>query len=346
MKISPFREPWSRIIGIPLLGLGLGLIYNRPPSPISHVLISVLVTGVIWHGDYTLMMALRKRLPGVADTWKRIALSLLALATYNVCVDGLICSVLVKYHLQNNEYLAQNFWARTGMNMGIAVFIGTIYEAGYFFTQWRRQVVEIEAVKGQQVRSELSALKNQISPHFLFNSLNTLVTLIHEDPAQAARFTQKLSDVYRYILQHKEKEVVDLSTELEFTEAYNFLMKLRFEKSLDIRLNVDARFHHLQVVPLTLQMLVENAVKHNVASIAQPLRVDIYVENGRSVIVRNTLARKQSVEGSTYTGLANIKQRYAFLSDRAVDVIETREHFLVALPLFELAGRNEPIPAR
>ncbi len=335
------REPWPRIIGIPLLGLAFGLIYNHPPNHPGHILVSVLMTGLIWQGDFMLIMALRKRLPGVADTWKRIHFSVAALAAYNILMDVVVCGLLVKYGLQNNEYLAHNFWARTGMNMGIALFIATIYEAGYFFSQWKKQVVETEAIKNQQMRSELSVLKNQISPHFLFNSLNTLVTLIHEDPTVAARFTQKLSDVYRYILQHKDKEVVDLGTELEFTEAYNFLMKMRFEQSLDIRVNVDPVYHRMLVAPLTLQMLVENAVKHNVVSLAQPLRVDIYVENGRSLIVRNNLQGKQAVEGSTHTGLNNIKQRYAYLSDRPVDVIGTREHFLVALPLLELADQRE-----
>jgi len=341
----PLREPWPRIIGIPLLGTLLGLIYNDPPYQVWRFLLSIAITGVIWMGDYAIIMAMRRRLPEASHTWKRVLLSITLVGGYNMLVDTTLCELLIRFKLQNNEYLANAFWVRTAMNMGIAFFVGTLYEAGYFFGQWKKQLMETEQVKSQHLRSELSVLKNQISPHFLFNSLNTLVTLIHEDAQQAARFTQKLSDVYRYILQHKDKEVVDLRTELEFTEAYNYLMKMRFEQSIDIRLNVDEGPRSLLIAPLTLQMLVENAVKHNVASIASPLRVDIYVENGRSLIVRNTLRRKQTVEGSTGTGLANIKLRYAYLSDREVDVIETREHFLVALPLLEMAAHPETVRA-
>jgi LytS/YehU family sensor histidine kinase len=217
--------------------------------------------------------------------------------------------------------------------------VGTLYESGYLFYKWRAQAIEIEALKTRQLRTELDVLKNQVSPHFLFNSLNTLVTLIHEDPHQAERFTKDLSAVYRYILQHKEKEVVDLGTELDFTEAYIHLMKVRFEESLRITVNVAPEHRALLVAPLTLQLLLENALKHNVASLAHPLTVDIHVEEGRTLVVRNNLRQRQGTVDGTGTGLTNVKQRYAILSDRPVDVIETREHFLVALPLMELAAQ-------
>jgi len=202
---------------------------------------------------------------------------------------------------------------------------------------WKHQAIEAEALKSRQLRTELDMLKNQVSPHFLFNSLNTLVALIHEDADQAARFTKDLSHVYRYILQHKDKEVVDLGTELDFTQAYIALMKVRFTDSLHIHVNVADEHRRALIAPLTLQLLLENALKHNVASIAKPLQVHIHVESGRTLVVRNSLHRKQGIVEGTGTGLSNVKQRYAYLSERQVDVIETREHFLVALPLMQLA---------
>lgn len=339
-----FREPWPRIIGIPLVAVLLSFLFNDGTLTAMGYGITLLITAIIWQGCYVIIGHYRKRYPGFERTARRILLTVLSLSVYIVLVDFSACTLLDALGLQENSYTNGEWRGNLLKCFGATALIGTLYEAGYFFAMWKRQAIETEAIKSQQLRSELSVLKNQISPHFLFNSLNTLVTLIHEDAGQAARFTQKLSDVYRYILQHKDKEVVDLGTELEFTEAYNFLMKMRFEQSLDIRVKVDAAHLDLLVAPLTLQMLVENAVKHNIVSIAQPLQVDIYVENGRSLIVRNTLRRKQTVENSTHTGLANIRQRYTYLSDRPVDVIETREHFLVALPLLELAGRSATVP--
>lgn len=339
------REPWPRIIGIPIVGAVLTFFYRGPDLGLMEFALSIVITGIVWQGCYFIIMGFRRRWPGVVSTPRRITVTIGALCVYVVAIDFTICSTLAELGVQPNSYLTGHWVGNLVKSFSATFLIGSIYEAGYFFMQWKQQAIETEAMKSQHLRSELSVLKNQISPHFLFNSLNTLVTLIHEDAEQAARFTQKLSDVYRYILQHKDKEVVDLRTELEFTEAYNYLMKMRFEQSIDIRLNVDEGSRSLLIAPLTLQMLVENAVKHNVASIASPLRVDIYVENGRSLIVRNNLRRKQTVEGSTGTGLANIKQRYAYLSDRQVDVIETREHFLVALPLLEMAAHPETVRA-
>ena len=159
------------------------------------------------------------------------------------------------------------------------------------------------------MRAELNALKDQLSPHFLFNSLNTLVTLIHEDPAQAARFTQKLSECTATSCSTRTREVVDLGTELAFTRSYNYLLGMRFERSLDVRIDIDPALHGRLVAPLTLQMLVENAVKHNTASLSHPLRVDIYAENGLIVDRAQHLRRKSGVPGGTGTGLENIRQR-------------------------------------
>ena len=341
------REPWPRVIGIPVLGFLLTFVFNEPPYVPYHFVKSILIVGVMWQGDYLIMMALRKRWPGLEVTGRRIGFSVVGLLVYNSLMDFGLCTGLDLIGLEENgswiDYWTTDIGSKLIPNLAVTFLVATIYEAGYFFHQWRRQIQLTEAIKGQQVRAELNALKDQLSPHFLFNSLNTLVTLIHEDPAQAARFTQKLSEVYRYILQHKDKEVVDLGTELAFTRSYNYLLGMRFERSLDVRIDIDPALHGRLVAPLTLQMLVENAVKHNTASLSHPLRVDIYAENGRSLIVRNTLRRKSGVPEGTGTGLENIRQRYSYLSDRPVDVIETREHFLVALPLIELAAPGETV---
>lgn len=343
-SFHPLKEPWPRIIGIPLVALALGLLFHDGGLTWRDYGIGLLITGLIWQGCYMIILRFRKRFPGFERTGLRIALTGAVMCVYIVGVDYLTCTVLDALGIQENSYLNGQWRLNLIKCFGTTAIVGTIYEAGYFFRMWRRQAIEAEALKSRQLRAELDILRNQVSPHFLFNSLNTLVALIPEDPMQAVRFTKALSHVYRYILQHKDKEVVDLGTELDFTEAYIHLMKVRFEDALRIEVNVEPEHRRSLIAPLTLQLLLENALKHNVASHAHPLHVDIRVENGRTLVVRNNLRRRQDVIDSTGTGLSNVKQRYAILSDRRVDVIESREHFLVALPLLEL-GEHEPVPS-
>jgi two-component system, LytTR family, sensor kinase len=340
MSLRPFhplREPWPRLIGIPLVALVLATLFHEGPFTWRDYVITVGVTGLIWQGCFLIISAYRRRFPGFERTALRITLTVITMSVYIVGVDLLTCTVLDALGIQENSYLNGEWKLNLIKCFGTTALIGTLYEAGYFFTMWKRQAIEAEALKSRQLRAELDVLRNQVSPHFLFNSLNTLVALIHEDADQAARFTKDLSHVYRYILQHKDKEVVDLGTELDFTRAYIDLMKVRFADSLRIHLEVAPEHRHLLVAPLTLQLLLENALKHNVASLARPLQVDIHVEGGRTLVVRNSLHRKQGVVEGTGTGLSNVRQRYAYLSERPVDVIETREHFLVALPLLRFA---------
>jgi hypothetical protein len=336
------REPWPRILGIPLVALVLAVFTHPWPFTLRGYLITLVITGVIWQGCFSIINAFRKRYPGVDHVGRRIALTVLGMSIYIVAVDVISSSVLDGLGLQEDPYASGHWRASLVKCFATTAIIGTLYEAGYFFRMWKRQAIEAETLKSRQLRAELDTLRNQISPHFLFNSLNTLVALIPEDPAQAMKFTKALSQVYRYILQYKDKELIDLGTELDFTEAYIHLMKVRFEDALRIRVDVAPPHRSLLVAPLTLQLLLENALKHNVASHAHPLQVDIHVEQGRNLVVRNNLNRRQGTVEGTGTGLSNVKQRYAILSDRDVDVIETREHFLVALPLLEM-GAYEPV---
>lgn len=333
-KIRPFKEPWPRIFGIPVVTYFMTHAYHGPDPSWTDFASGFYHTFLIWNVDYLILMAIRRRYPEVENTTRRIILSLILVFVGNTLLDAFMCQSLYWVGLGDPYELSNLGIDKLGLMMMVSFVIGTLYEAGYFFRKWKEQTVLTEQIKSQQLRSELSVLKNQISPHFLFNSLNTLVTLIHEDQERAAEFTEKLSQVYRYILQYKEEERVDLKTELDFTRAYYFLMKMRFEASLTIDFRIDPQYYSYGIAPLTLQMLVENAVKHNVVSTSKPLKVDIYIENGKSLIVRNKIQRKRGVQDSTGTGLKNIRRRYEYLhTDRAMDVIETREHFMVALPL-------------
>ncbi len=182
-----------------------------------------------------------------------------------------------------------------------------------------------------------------MSPHFLFNSLNTLTTLIAENQKTAIDFTEKLSEVYRYILQNREKELVSLKDELDFVRSYVFLLQMRYPENLSVDFSIDERHLKQSIPPLTLQILVENAIKHNAISKAHPLKIDIYVDNGKSVVVRNNLQLKKTIEKSTKTGLSNIRKRYQYFGKRNIDIINTATNFLVAAPLLDLSNESDQL---
>lgn len=345
LHIKPLKEPWPRIIGIPLVGLALSLIFSEEqPVTLLNVMISVLITGIMWQGDYMILTRLRRVWPSLHDTGKRVAITIVLVLVYNTSADMLICETLnefMKGRTGDGPPEMQGYLLR---NLITTMVIGSLYEAGYFFARWREQVVQTEQVKTRQLRAELDALRTQVAPHFLFNSLNTLVALIHENPATAARFTERLSEVYRYILAHRECDVVSLHNEIDFVKAYFYLMKIRFEEGIHLHVNIPENYLHHHVAPLSLQMLVENAVKHNVASPARPLNIAIYVENGKSVVVKNNLQRKINGVNSVGFGLENTRRTYTRLSDEQIDVIETRDHYMVALPLLRVERTGKTFP--
>lgn len=298
--------------------------------------LSFIFIFTFWQGNYMILMFFRKRYPAIEQTNYRILFTVVSVLFYTILAE--ICVKLTLGNvLKFMEPLSwESFYEGFYVSIITTIIIMLIYETSYFFSQWKKEMVAAETLKSQQLKMELSVLKNQISPHFLFNSLNTLVTLIDEDQRTASEFTERLSEVYRYILLNKEKELVKLSTELHFVGSYLFLLKMRFGNNLLFEDNIDKGLLDRYVPPLTLQMLVENAIKHNIVSNARPLTIQMYSSRTDKLIVQNTLQKKKFVKGSTRKGLVNIKKRYRFISKDEVDIITTGSYFMVALPLIEI----------
>lgn len=205
-------------------------------------------------------------------------------------------------------------------------------ELGIFLnSKYRNSLAELERFRKENVEYQFEMLKLQLNPHFLFNSLNTLSSLVHEDPAKASDFIRRLSDVYRYVLDNRNQELVSLRQEVEFISSFTFLLGIRFQGMVIFRLNIGEEFLAKQIAPMTIQLLVENAVKHNVASKQKPLIVDIFTGDGY-VWVTNRLQVRES-SGNTGVGLKNIASRYGFLTDKKVEVISDDEYFKVKIPL-------------
>jgi LytS/YehU family sensor histidine kinase len=189
-----------------------------------------------------------------------------------------------------------------------------------------------EKLKQENLVSKYEALKNQVNPHFLFNSLNTLTGIVEKDNKMATLYIKKLSDIYRYVLEQKDKETVKISEELNFVEDYIYLQKMRYGDGLTFVANIVDKDG--QVAPLALQILIENAVKHNIISDDQPLKIELLEEDGYYVI-KNNLQKKKTIKQNAQTGLDNLYKRYEFLSSRKVEIEEKANEFTVRLPMIK-----------
>ncbi|HSG67208.1 MAG TPA: histidine kinase [Bacteroidales bacterium] len=198
--------------------------------------------------------------------------------------------------------------------------------------QWRYSLAEAEKYRKESAEFEFEMLRAQINPHFLFNSLNTLSSLVYEDPDKSAEFIRKLSDVYRHVLDSRQKEVVTLREELAFTESYIFLLMLRFDNKLEVAVNLQDELLERKVAPLTLQLLIENAVKHNIISERKPLRINIYYDGGY-IVVENPFQPKPAEEKSSRMGLRNISSRYRAISGKEVIINNENNKFTVKIPI-------------
>jgi LytS/YehU family sensor histidine kinase len=190
-----------------------------------------------------------------------------------------------------------------------------------------------ERLKRENLSIQLEGLKNQISPHFLFNSLNTLAAIIPEDPMQSVEFVHKLSHTYRYLLEQKDKNLVELSTELDFIQSYYFLQRIRFGDNLRLTIELPEAYYTRKLPPLSLQLLIENAIKHNVISDQKPLCLSIGIDESGRLLVQNNLQPRLMVEPSTGIGLPNIESRYKHLEVGGMEVKQTDTLFSVYLPL-------------
>jgi Histidine kinase len=223
-------------------------------------------------------------------------------------------------------------WSSWIFSLLITIMVSSIVHGRNFLTGWKQTLLETETLKKEQAIAQYETLKTQVNPHFLFNSLNVLTTLVHKDADVAEQFIIQLSKVYRYILESRAQEIISLEEEMRNLEAYVFLMKIRFGGNFIFDNQLTSKTNGFKVAPLTLQMLVENALKHNEISKLHPLSISVFLEDNY-IVVRNNLQLKTNQNDSTGIGLSNIKARYGFLSSQPVSISEADGFFTVKIPL-------------
>lgn len=223
----------------------------------------------------------------------------------------------------------------TFLPMGIGLGFMALFTTRSWLMEWKKSALEAEKLKNEKISSLYQSLKDQLNPHFLFNSLNVLSNLVYEDADKSAEFIQKLSKIYRYVLEVQNEELIRLDRELQFAQNYLDLQQVRFGDSLQVKISVEST-DHVYLPPLSLQLLLENAIKHNVASNAHPLHISIERKNQELWISNSIKLKLNQEDESTGVGLENIRQRYLMLSNKVIHISQNNDTFLVVLPLLEI----------
>ena len=323
---------------IAVLGFPTGFLFCIPClSSVEGILrigvYSSFLWVIMWKGNEAVSDFLDWKLDWAKEPSRRLFSGILGHLVYTVFAIFVLNYTVYLISGLNQEILTVQGMIQFSIPAVIITYlITTFLTARAFFFAWRQSAVNEEKLKREIITTKFESLKNQVNPHFLFNSLNVLTSLVYKDPDLSAKFIKKLSNVYRYVLEAGEIELVEIQKELDFLQSYTFLLKMRHKEGLQLRINIPDN-EDFKVAPLALQMLVENAVKHNVVSLQEPLIIDIICENGY-LIVRNNLQKKEIKKKSTpEVGLTNIKERYTYFSNKPVLVHASDGYFEVKLPV-------------
>lgn len=294
---------------------------------------SAMAWTAFWKGSEFLVEIWDKRIPWIEAPLKRFLVSLTSITVFvfltvwglDLFFDLLVFKKTLSKALEGSN---ASFWTSLLITLVINIFM----HGRGFLLSWRQASIDVEKLKTERISSQYNSLKNQVNPHFLFNSLNALSSLVYDNQDKAVEFIRKLSQVYRYVLDSMDDEVVSFEREIDFVENFIFLQKIRFGENL--RVKISEHRPSLFVPPLAIQILVENAIKHNVVSEKDPLTIEIEVQDN-FCIVRNNLKEKK-VKDSTGIGLENIKSRYQYLANDEVKITKTEECFEVRVPLLNV----------
>jgi sensor histidine kinase YesM len=339
-KQLAFDDRTVKIIGIPALGVLIpnlsGLITNRlyrPAELVGSYLYFITLFLLIWEGNVRLLNFIRKKYPWNRKSYPRI---IIALFFANVIYSSLLSFLWLKawkiWSLEPDDDRGQMVNCILLIIIA-ACFIINIYEILFLNREKEQHESRVEQLNIAKAQAELEALKNQIDPHFIFNSLNTLSYLITRDPLSARRYNDTLARVYRYILGNRERDLVLLREEIEFLSNYFYLLKIRFADAISMVIEItDLSAENFLIPPISLQALVENAIKHNEFNEKTPLIISVDI-SADHVIVSNVINRQSNPHPGSKIGLSNLDNRYKLLTKRNIIIENNFESFIVKLPI-------------
>ncbi len=291
-----------------------------------------------WIGHTFFFCLLDKKFSWQEHPWKRAIYGSLAIIIYAV-VAYIAVQVLM-------ERIVFGTWPEDQLKWGfkysyvaiiVSFAVSIVFLAFGFFQSWKNSLLQAESLKAEMLRYKYESLQNQINPHFLFNSFNVLTDLVYEDQKKAVNFISQMSQLFRYVLDSRDKELVPVVEELEFISSFAYLLQTRFEDKLSIEIDVDSESDEV-MVPMSLQLLIENCVKHNEISASRPLTIQIYREDNL-ICVANNLQPKGAGERSTGTGLNNLTQQYRYFTSKQIMIRETDKDYVVKVPVIKTGDR-------
>jgi two-component system, LytTR family, sensor kinase len=333
-----FKDRWVIVIGVLLITFGAPYIFNEYKSGIFEIQTlasiagSLFTTLLMWFGTRAIVIYLGENFPWQKNPIKHLIIEVVAILFYTSLIGLLFYGINAVYPIESFE---ENLKLSIFFTLMITFFNTSIYEAWYFFKKWKETLLQTEKLEKETIRSQYEILKSQINPHFLFNNLNTLTSLIEENPKLAVEYVQQTADYYRSILNLKDKEVISVAEELELITTFYTLQQNRYGENLNLHIDIPENIRITMVAPLVLQMLVENAIKHNIISKDKPLTIDLFT-NDNHIIVSNNLQKRDQDQVPTRFGLQNIIDRYSYLTSRNVEILDNDSTFTVSIPILTM----------
>ena len=333
------NDRWLLIIGAPLLGLALAIMHfllvNRYLSGVNICItigISVFFSIICWVGCRHIVFTLWKVFPWDKKAKLHLLIEIPGIFAWVTILCTFFSWWITSFFFHQSFYFTSTFWHNVLIANFVAFFVTSIHEGIFFYIQWKYNIQRSEDLEKSTYEAQYENLRSQVNPHFLFNSLNTLAAQVESNP-EAVSFVENLSDFLRYSLSNTGRELVPLKEEIEMIQKYKYLQQSRFGQNLEINIDVDEKSLKEYIAPLALQMLVENAIKHNIISKDKPLIINIFISNNHYLSVENNLQKKIEPGRSTGIGLKNISNRYQYLTTRKVIFLETSLKYKVSIPL-------------
>jgi hypothetical protein len=330
-----FNDRWIMVIGSLATGITFPIIFGIRPTDIEFykvIFLSVAITFIAWVASRQFGTILWKRFPWDKNSLLHIAIVLTYIIVFTA---GIILMVYVLNLIADGK--TENYWnSHRGFNLAILcvfIFSVTVHEAIYLFFLWKKELTRSADLEKENVKSKFEALKNHVNPHFLFNSLGTLSALINTDQEKATQYVNEFSKIYRYFLEVNNNDVVTFQEETDFIDSYIFLQQIRYGDGFTFTNKIGKEYSKSFILPLTLQLLVENALKHNTTMAASPLHIEIFVdENKQNFVIQNNL-QPRKVEDSPKTGLINLEQRYLNFMGKTIKYRKDDQFFIVEIPI-------------
>lgn len=344
IKYLGFDDFWFMVFGILFLSILIDFLFNNSfvRFPFTEAIINwsvtLFFTIVNWFTIRTIIILLKMKFPDFKDDTKRFVLLFIAIVSTVILID-VMGNQLLSYIFENR------FTAISSSKVLIPIIIISamtmaIYEAIHYNLRLKKSIREEEQAKRVIVQAQLDTLRNQAQPHFLFNTLNTLRDIIDQNSKEDAKqFVDKLSDVYRFILESGSSNLTSLRDELKFAKAYIHIQSERFGDNLKMNWDIPETSLDAMIVPMSLQLLLENAIKHNVISRAKPLVIDVTIKD-HHIVIGNKIQPKSTQLPSTKVGLKNIEKRYTLISNKSIAIINDGKRFSVSLPLLNVSDQK------